>query len=155
MLDYPVPPPGPPGPFGTMAWLRATVSRFSEGEAHARRRALVEARLAALDPAALRAAARAAAERPRVAGRRRGSGDAREYVPVAVLAAATGVEGDVVDDVRTVAAAYQPGTDAPGADEALQRLLDRLPPAERRGARAARRAARAGLRGDGGADPRR
>ena len=51
----------------------------------------------------------------------------REYVPVAVLAAATGVEGDVVADVRTVAAAYQPGTDAPGADEALQRLLDRLP----------------------------
>ena len=126
MLDYPVPPPGPPGPFGTMAWLRATVSRFAEGETHARRRAMVEARLAALDPAALRAAARAAAEH--------GGGGAgrvpREYVPVAVLAAATGVDGDVVDDVRTVAAAYQPGTDAPGADEALRRLLDRLPPGD-------------------------
>jgi hypothetical protein len=48
-------------------------------------------------------------------------------VPVAVLAAATGVDGDAVDDVRTVAAAYQPGTDAPGADEALRRLLERLP----------------------------
>jgi hypothetical protein len=46
-----------------------------------------------------------------------------------VLAAATGVDGDVVDDVRAVAAAYQPGTDAPGADEALRRLLDRLPAA--------------------------
>jgi hypothetical protein len=113
MLDYPVPPPGPPGPFGTMAWLRATVSRFAEGETHARRRALIEARLAALDPAALREAARAH--------------DPHEYVPVIVLAAATGVAGDVVDDVRTVAAAYQPGTDAPGADDALRRLLERLP----------------------------
>lgn len=118
MLDCPVPPPGPPGPFGTMAWLRATVSRFSEGETHARRRALIEARLAALDPAALRAAARTHGGVP------------REYVPVAVLAAATGVDGDVVDDVRTVAAAYHPGTDAPGADDALQRLLDRLPPGD-------------------------
>ena len=115
MLDYPVPPPGPPGPFGTMAWLRATVSRFAEGESHARRRALVEARLAALDPAELRAAAATH------------EGVPRAYVPVAVLAAATGADGDVVDDVRTVAAAYQPGTDAPGADEALRRLLERLP----------------------------
>ena len=31
MLDYPVPPPGPPGPFGTMAWLRATVSPVRRG----------------------------------------------------------------------------------------------------------------------------
>jgi hypothetical protein len=58
-----------------------------------------------------------------------GAGVPLEYVPVAVLAAATGVEGNVVDDVRTVAAAYRPGTDAPGADEALERLLGRLPPA--------------------------
>ena len=121
--------PGPPGPFGTMAWLRATVSRFAEGETHARRRAMVEARLAALDPAALRAAARAAAE-PSARAAPREVGVPREYVPVAVLAAATGVDGDVVADVRTVAAAYQPGTDAPGADEALQRLLDRLPPGD-------------------------
>jgi hypothetical protein len=58
-----------------------------------------------------------------------GGGVPREYVPVAVLAAATGVDGDVVDDVRTVAAAYRPGTDAPGAEAALRRLLDRLPAA--------------------------
>jgi hypothetical protein len=144
MLDYPVPPAGPPGPFGTMAWLRATVSRFAEGETHARRRAMIQARLAALDPAELRAAARAAAagsrggaaqtgEAARSGGGGAGNGVVGsgglplEYVPVAVLAAATGVDGDVVDDVRTVAAAYQPGTDAPGADDALQRLLARLP----------------------------
>src|SRR5690349_24108365 len=54
MLDYPVPPPGPPGPFGTITWLRATVSRFAEGETHARRRALVEYILSDLDPARLR-----------------------------------------------------------------------------------------------------
>ena len=29
--------------------------------------------------------------------------------------------------MRTVAAAYHPGTNAPGADEALQRVIDKLP----------------------------
>jgi hypothetical protein len=43
-------PPATPGPFGTVAWLRATACRFAEGEDHARRRALVEARLAAIEP---------------------------------------------------------------------------------------------------------
>ena len=33
--------------------------------------------------------------------------------------------------VRTVAAAYHPGTDAPGADDALAQLLEALPAAER------------------------
>jgi hypothetical protein len=60
-LDAPVPDPGPPGPYGTMAWLRATVSRFANGETHARRRALVEALLAGLPPAELRAEAAAMA----------------------------------------------------------------------------------------------
>jgi hypothetical protein len=56
------------------------------------------------------------------------------YLPVAVLAAATGVaSADVaaaVDAVRVVAAAYHPGTDAPGADAALARLLALLPAGE-------------------------
>ena len=30
--DYLVPPVEPPGPFGTISWLRATVWRFSNGE---------------------------------------------------------------------------------------------------------------------------
>jgi hypothetical protein len=51
-----------------------------------------------------------------------------------VLAAALGVApADVpaaVDEVRVVAAAYHPGTDAPGADAALARLLSLLPPAD-------------------------
>src|SRR4051812_19352124 len=120
MLAYPVPPPGPPGPLGTMAWLRATVSRFANGEAHARRRALIEARLRDLHPGALRAAARLETRVP------------AEYVPVAILAAATGVEepAKAVAAVRVVAAAYHPGTDAPGADAALAALLELLPPGE-------------------------
>jgi cytochrome P450 len=52
-----VPSPAPSGPVGGMAWLRATVARFSAGDDHRRRRALVEAELARLDPAALRATA--------------------------------------------------------------------------------------------------
>jgi hypothetical protein len=102
-----------------MAWLRATVSRFANGETHARRRALVEARLAALDPAALATAATS----PRV-------GVPRPYLPVAVLAAATGVTDPVaaVVHTRVIAAAYHPGTDAAGADDALAALLALLPP---------------------------
>ena len=49
---YPVPPAPPAGPVGTLSWLRASVCRFAEGETHARRRALVEARLAATRPGA-------------------------------------------------------------------------------------------------------
>ena len=49
------------------------------------------------------------------------------YAPVASLADALGAPGISTEDVRTVAAAYHPGTDAPGADAALQRVIDKLP----------------------------
>jgi cytochrome P450 len=132
-LDLPVPDPGPPGPFGTMPWLRATVSRFANGETHARRRALVEEELARLDPAELREEARAMAQ-PRGSRFRQawpdeiGSPDVA-YVPVAVLARALGARdvGAAVAATRVVAAAYQPHTSHPGADEALARLLQLLP----------------------------
>ena len=52
-----VAPPVQHGPPGTMPWLPAAVSRFADGETHARRRALIEAELARLDPDALRTAA--------------------------------------------------------------------------------------------------
>src|SRR3954453_19870257 len=104
-LEDPVPDPGPAGPFGTMAWLRATVSRFANGETHARRRAIVEALLGDIEP--------------RVTG-------AGPYAPVPSLAAGLGASVDV-EDVRTVAAAYHPGTVAPGADDALRRVIDALP----------------------------
>ncbi|MET9617386.1 hypothetical protein [Kitasatospora indigofera] len=64
---------------GAMAWLRTTAARFSSGETHARRRALVEADCARLDPAALRLAAAADT-----------GSDTRQRV-VAALAAALGI----------------------------------------------------------------
>ncbi|MFI7221601.1 cytochrome P450 [Nonomuraea angiospora] len=97
---------------GTLAWLRAQVSRFSTGQTHAGRRRLLEERLAALDPAELRPAARAMTlER---------SGDWRG-VPTAVLGAALGVK-----DTSAVAAAatgYLSGEESPEADAAVARLL--------------------------------
>ncbi|MGW6499114.1 hypothetical protein [Nonomuraea angiospora] len=97
---------------GTLAWLRAQVSRFSTGETHAGRRRLLEERLAALDPAELRPAARAMTlER---------GGDWRG-VPTAVLGAALGVQ-----DTSAVAAAatgYLSGEESPEADAAVARLL--------------------------------
>ena len=77
--SYVVPPAPPAGPIGTLAWLRATVCRFAEGEAHTRRRALVEARLAAIDPDEL----------------------ARDVSPVRALALALGITQDVEDAVAT------------------------------------------------------
>lgn len=119
LLDptYTVPEAAPAGPFGTMAWLRATVCRFVNGDTHARRRAIVEAVLAEIDPDDLRV-------QPI-------DGVPRAYWPVAALARATGADTDdlaaLVADVRTVAAAYRPGTHAHGADNALQRLIACLP----------------------------
>ena len=106
-----------------MAWLRATVLRFANGETHARRRRIAEELLDGIEP--------------RVSG----SGP---YAPVASLAAALNASVDVAD-VRTVAAAYHPGTDAPGADEALQRVLAALPRDRRRDGGAAGRDPRAGV----------
>jgi cytochrome P450 len=115
-----------------MAWLRASVSRFANGETHARRRALVEALLADLDPAQLREAARRESKVDRALHDEPCSRATDEaYVPVAVLAQALGVApphlADAVAATRLVAAAYHPHTDAPGADAALATLLDLLP----------------------------
>ncbi|MFC7547673.1 hypothetical protein [Plantactinospora sp. GCM10030261] len=99
-------PPVPPGTAG-VAWLRATVGRFSTGAAHQRRRALSVAVLDAIPPAALRAHDPAH--------------------PVAILAREMGVEGRVVDLVRDIAQAYQPGTgDESRADVAVDRLVAML-----------------------------
>ncbi len=112
-----VPLPAAAGPIGSMAWLRATVSRFSSGETHARRRALVEADLAHLDPAALR---RAAATGP--------DGDARRLV-VRTLAQSLGLaEPDAIAaSIVVVADLYLGGeaADAADADAAVAWLLPR------------------------------
>ncbi|TCO53500.1 oxidoreductase [Actinocrispum wychmicini] len=110
------PPPEPAGPVGTMTWLRASVARFSSGEIHTRRRALVESELAGLDPARLgEQAAKSTVE--------------QTYVPVAVLAEALGIKDILaaVAAVREVAKAYQGVYDTP-PDAAVTKLVDMLEP---------------------------
>ncbi|MEV7526318.1 isocitrate lyase/phosphoenolpyruvate mutase family protein [Streptomyces sp. NPDC091371] len=110
------------GPGGTsVAWLRATVARFSSGEPHRRRRALVEAELAGIEPAALR---RAAAGQP--------EGETRVRV-VRTLAEALGMPepGAVAEAVIVVAGAYFGGTDAEAgadADNSVAWLVAQLVP---------------------------
>jgi cytochrome P450 len=125
-----VPPPPPPGgPAGTVAWLRASVARFSAGPAHSRRRALVDADLAGLDAPALRRSARA------MAARFDPVSEAARQVPVCVLASALGLDGPaVVDAVAAVGPAYisHPPMVHPtviaGADAAVARLVALLGP---------------------------
>ncbi|MEU4113461.1 hypothetical protein AB0F71_03045 [Kitasatospora sp. NPDC028055] len=109
-----VPPPATPGRYGTVAWLRSAVARFSAGEPHARRRALVLADLARLDQGLLRTLAAGGYEP-----------DVRLRV-VRVLATALGLAGPeaVARDVKAVARAYfDPAPDDPEADVAVARLL--------------------------------
>ncbi|MFJ9608557.1 hypothetical protein ACIRS1_19690 [Kitasatospora sp. NPDC101176] len=109
-----VPPPAADGPAGGVAWLRARVARFGSGEVHARRRALVEADLASLDPGALRRAAATEC-----------ASDVRLRV-VRALAAQLGLAEPeaVARDVVLVARAYfADAPDDPEADAAVARLL--------------------------------
>jgi hypothetical protein len=91
-----------------VAWLRATVGRFAAGPTHTRRRALSADIIEAIE------------EAPRPAHRNHGH-------PVAVLARAMSIAEPVVDLIRDVAQAYQPGTgDDARADAAVERLIDIL-----------------------------
>ncbi|WP_052397623.1 isocitrate lyase/PEP mutase family protein, partial [Streptomyces sp. NRRL F-5123] len=118
----PAPGPGPghtPAPGTGTARLRSTVARFSSGEPHRRRRALVEAELARLEPAALR---RAAAARP--------DGEVRHRV-VRTLAEALGMPDPAAaaEAVTAVAGPYFGAADAQAeaaADEAVTHLLAQL-----------------------------
>jgi 2-methylisocitrate lyase-like PEP mutase family enzyme len=116
--------PDPPAPNGSrttgagVAWLRAASARFSTGAPHRRRRALVEAELARLDPAALHRAAVAT----------EAGGGVRERV-VRALAEAMGLPEPeaVARDVTLVAAVWFRGED-PAADAAVARLVAREAP---------------------------
>jgi cytochrome P450 len=132
----------PGAPAGTVAWLRASVSRFANGPEHDRRRALVVAELGRLDPAGLRTAARdrTAAELTGLGGAQRADdggldayvvGRLARQVPAAVLAARFGAADpdQVAAAVGAVAAAYFPGAGEPAeraADAATASLLDLL-----------------------------
>ncbi len=123
------------GPAGTLAWLRATVCRFSEGAAHDRRLAVVQAELDRLDPADLR---RDAAERTRKI--LTGSGDApvdvmasiARHVPVAVLGARLAADEEALAEAVPVAAAgYLTGLERPeAADAAVMALAELLGPGD-------------------------
>lgn len=101
---------------GTAAWLRAHVARFDHGSRHARRRAVIEAELARIDPAALWKAVGAmwpcAGEDPRTQA-------------ALALAAALGLSDPerVAADVGLASAVYFGGDD-PAADAAVARLVD-------------------------------
>jgi hypothetical protein len=125
---YTVPPPPPAGPVGTLSWLRATASRFAAGPDHARRRAMIVARLATLDPAALRERARETGDATLTLAETLGSSDPRA----------------AADAVAEIAPHYNPPPtagaaergDSPGgeagarADAAVARLLALLPQAD-------------------------
>jgi hypothetical protein len=117
-LTYPVPPAPPHARPATLAWLRASVPRFTDGDDHRRRRALVIAELSRLDEAALRQAA--AIRTKDLAGMP--IEDLARAVPVGVLSA------DRVDvaDVRTVARVYLTGDPSSEADDAVARLVAAL-----------------------------
>ncbi|WP_410564445.1 hypothetical protein [Amycolatopsis sp. cmx-4-61] len=123
-LSAPVPPVPHDVPRGSIAWLRASVARFSNGPDHVRRRALAVDLLAPVDPDSLR-------EKAFRRTHRIVSGldvvdvmvELARPVPVGVLAEALGLP-DVSADVVPVAAAYHPHVEPdPAAEAALTRLI--------------------------------
>src|SRR5690348_17147823 len=123
-LSAPVPPVPADVVPGSVAWLRASVARFSNGADHVRRRALALDALAAADPESLRDKASARTTQLMAA-----LDDVdviaviARPVPVGVLAEALGLP-DVSADVVPVAAAYHPHvTPDAAAEAALARLL--------------------------------
>jgi hypothetical protein len=99
--DYDV--PAVPDARAGVAWLRASVPRFSRGVTHERRRALAIEELAHIDPDTLRKDAGG---------------------PVEVLAEALGLPAGLDHDVELVAACYQPHvTITDEADQAVDRLV--------------------------------
>jgi cytochrome P450 len=144
-------PPAPPVPLtehGTLAWLRAHVARFCDGQEHDRRRAITEQELARLDPVLLRSAAAELAgaeldraELDRAALTAAGQEEPFDVmvvarrVPAAVLATALGVAAaardDAVDAVLAAASGYpNPDLAGPGADAGVQFLAAVLGPAD-------------------------
>ncbi len=104
----------PAGPGVDIAWLRATVARFSTGATHELRRALAGEDLDRLDPVTLRARAAAMTTHANPEG-----------VPVDTLAAALGAPDPLSGKVSTIAASYHPGTGSgPDADAAVRALVD-------------------------------
>jgi cytochrome P450 len=116
-------------------WLRAAVSRFTNGADHARRRAQAEALLTALDAGRLRAEAAAMTNTvldSAADGTVDVMGALARHVPIAVLADALAIRAEaptLVDAVTTAAAAYPPGATPEMeacADGAVNELVELL-----------------------------
>jgi cytochrome P450 len=112
---------------GTIAWLRASVSRFANGPEHRRRRALALAELARVDPDRLRVAAYEQAG----ALLRAAHIDVAHRAPTAALADLLGLPDPAAatDAVIDCAAGYFPGADAEDearADRGTKALLELL-----------------------------
>ncbi|RAO39565.1 putative cytochrome P450 140 [Micromonospora saelicesensis] len=123
-----------PGPPGTLAWLRATVSRFSPQRRHAERRAVAVSALAPLDPDDLRqdAARLTVAVLDRAGGRVDVMRELARPVPLRALADRLGFADPAAAGtaVAVVAAAYHPGVDpalTARADRAVTALLALAP----------------------------
>lgn len=129
--------PGVPagGPPGTLAWLRETVCRFSEGQAHERRLSVVRGELERLDPDTLHqeAAARTRAILDRAAGEPLDvMASVARRVPVTTLGGALGVDEEALAEAVPVAAAgYLTGLERPdAADAAVKVLVESLGPGD-------------------------
>jgi cytochrome P450 len=125
-------------PAGTINWLRASVSRFANGEQHARRRARVVTELAGLSLTGLRADAERRTHEVIDAAAGQAAIDViaslARRVPMAALAASLGIaDADrAAEAVTAVAAAYFPGADARrerAGDVATADLVRMLSPA--------------------------
>ena len=130
--------PGAGGAVGTVAWLRASVSRFANGAEHRARRILAERELERLEPDDLRrSASRRTDALLAAAGGTRIDvmGCLARRVPMQTMAAALGfadAEG-AAEAVVAIAAAYFPGADVQSqraADLATAQLVEMLGPAE-------------------------
>lgn len=124
-------------PVGTIGWLRASVSRFANGEQHERRRAIAVRELQAMPPAALRAdaeqRAHAVIDAAAGAGRLDVMACLARRVPMAVLASRLGIaDADrAAQAVIVTAAGYFPGSDAQAeraADRSTAELVRLLRP---------------------------
>ncbi|MCD5347390.1 hypothetical protein [Agromyces sp. S2-1-8] len=135
ILDDPawlVPEPGPGD--SAFARLRVEASRFANGRTHDERRALIDARLAAIDPERLARAAAASARAARAAGVDRA--EVARRAPVETLAAALGHTdpASLPDAAAIVAGPYATGVvdDAAAVGAAAERLLGAAAPGRHR-----------------------
>ncbi|MGC1909051.1 MAG: cytochrome P450 [Candidatus Dormiibacterota bacterium] len=129
------------GAVGSVAWLRASVSRFVNGAEHQRRRQRVEAELRRLDPQLLRSDCyRRACVATQEAGHPGERMDVMallaRQIPMAAVAGMLGVADPTraAQAVIALSAGYFPGSDPstqPAADGATAQLVSMLEPAHR------------------------